>query len=392
MLIEQALNARYIMPKPERNTAVDLIRLLALIGICIVNVPFLGLPVEGTLSPPSNAPDRVAIFFVEALFQSKFFLLFSFLFGWGIHIQDAAARRSGVSFKGRYARRLATLAIMGCLHAVLVFTGDILLIYALLGLLIWPLQSLGPRALVRLACAMIPLAVLCLLSLALMLAELPGPVDGPDLGGSFIEATRARLNDWPATLGFLFLFQGPLAFGAFATGLAAGKAQFFAPASVGRTLLRRAMPGLLLAGIPLNVLYAASMGGVIPPEQELLSLLGFVGIALGGPMLAAVYLHLMLVLNDNLRLPALLVAAGRNSLSVYVLQGVVAGFVFGGYGVGLFGRIDLARLVPVSLLIAVLAIFAVGLVTQRTGRGPLEAALRWATYFSFAKTTDRPKP
>lgn len=373
------------MLKPERNAAVDLIRLLALVGICVVNVPFLGLPVEATLAPPPNAPDQIAVFVIEALFQSKFFLLFSFLFGWGIHIQDAAARRAGVRFAGRYARRLAGLAAMGCLHAVFVFAGDILLIYALLGLLIWPFHALSPKALIRLAWAMVPTAVLGLLGLSLVLAEQHIPTVGPNLGGDFMEATRARLNDWPTTFGFLLLFQGPLAFGAFAMGLAAGKAQFFSPESVGRTSLGRAVPWLLLFGIPLNVFYAASMGGMIPAELEELSLLGFVGIALGGPMLAAVYLHLALALNDRLRLPALLVAAGQNSLSSYVLQGVIAGIAFGGSGLGLFGRIGPAALVPVGLLIAMLAITTVGFISQRTGRGPMEATLRWMTYLGISK-------
>ncbi|WP_158194919.1 hypothetical protein [Stappia indica] len=84
------------------------------------------------------------------------------------------------------------------------------------------------------------MAVLCLLGLALVPAGLPAPIHDPDLGGSFMEATLARLNEWPATLGFLLLFQGPLAFGAFAMGLAAGKTQFLAPRSSGRPLLRRA--------------------------------------------------------------------------------------------------------------------------------------------------------
>ena len=132
------------------------------------------------------------------------------------------------------------------------------------------------------------------------------PVEGAGLDGGFIEATRARLHDWPETLGFLLLFQGPLAFGAIALGLAAGKSDFFSPDSPGRRALRRAVPGLAVAGIPINALYAASMGGLIPPEQELLSLAGFVGIALGGPMLSAVYLHLILGLADRLRLPGIL--------------------------------------------------------------------------------------
>ena len=367
------------MPTPNRNTAVDLIRLLALIGICMVNIVFLGLPIELAMAPATVPGDQIAAFMVEALFQSKFFLLFSFLFGWGIHVQERSARRSGASFGRRYARRLTGLAVLGCLHAVLVFTGDILLIYALLGVLIWPLQGLSPQRLMRMAYAMIPLSAVSLMALALMLPEHFEPATGPGLGGSFAEATRTRLGDWPFTLGFLLLFQGPLVFGAFAMGLAAGKAGFLDAASPGRLALRQRLPLLLFPGLLLNLAYAASMGGLIPAEQELLSLLGFVGIALGGPMLAVVYLHLILALNERMTLPPLLVAAGQNSLSVYVLQGVIAGFLFGGHGLGLFGQISWAGLVPMGLAVAVLAILLVGALARRKGRGPLEALLRAVT-------------
>lgn len=88
----------------------------------------------------------------------------------------------------------------------------------------------------------------------------------------------------------------------------------------------------------------------------------------------------MLGVDDRWQLPDLLVAAGRNSLPIYVLQGVIAGFVFGGYGLGLFGELSFVALVPVGLAVAVLAILLVGLVAQRTGRGPLEAILRRITY------------
>lgn len=250
----------------------------------------------------------------------------------------------------------------------------------MLGLMIWPLRGLTPRTLLRVAYAMIPLAAVSLAALALILPEQFEPAIEPGLGGSFGDATRARLNDWPGTLGFLLLFQGPLVFGAFATGLAAGKARFFDADSHGRVALRRLFPWLLVLGLPLNASYAASMGGFIPPEVELLSFIGFICIALGGPVLAAAYLHLMLVLNDRMALPSLLVAAGQNSLSVYVLQGVIAGFLFGGYGLGLFDRIGLAGLVPLGIAVASLAIIVVGAFTRRTGRGPLEALLRAVTY------------
>jgi uncharacterized protein len=368
------------MQKPSRNTAVDTIRMASLIGICVVNVTFLGLPVEATMVPPVGIADQIVSFFVEALFQSKFFLMFSFLFGWGILVQDQSAARAGVPFAGRYVRRIIGLAALGCLHAVLVFTGDILLIYALLGLLIWPFRRLSVRTLMSIAYAMIPVAVICLTGLAVVMSDQTTPVVGPSLGGSFIEATHARLVDWPQTLSFLLLFQGPMAFGAFAMGLAAGKAQFFAQDSTGRAALARRVPWYLAFGIPLNLAYAASMSGMMPAECELLSLAGFVGIALAGPMLTAVYLHLLLVLNNRVALPTILVTAGQNSLTAYVLQGVFAGFVFGAYGLGLFDQISLAALLPLGLLIAVVAILVTSQIARQTGRGPLEAILRRVTY------------
>ena len=74
------------MPDPTRNTSVDLIRAAALIGICVVNLIFLGLPADALLQTPLTAADRFAADLVQALFEGKFFLLFSFLFGWGIEV------------------------------------------------------------------------------------------------------------------------------------------------------------------------------------------------------------------------------------------------------------------------------------------------------------------
>ncbi|TJZ89037.1 hypothetical protein FA743_19400 [Paracoccus gahaiensis] len=78
------------------------------------------------------------------------------------------------------------------------------------------------------------------------------------------------------------------------------------------------------------------MAELLAPEQGLLLLDCFAGIALGGHQLAAGYQHMILVLKECTRLPGALVAAGKNSLSVYGVDGVVAGFLFGCHSVGLF--------------------------------------------------------
>jgi len=359
----------------SRNIEVDSIRTFALIGICIVNIPFLGQQ----LGPPAALVDQAAVFTVEALFQGKFFLIFSFIFGWGMHIQDQAAARSNVSFGHRYARRLAGLALLGALHAILVYSGDILLLYAILGALIWSQRNKSPRGLVVFAAKMVPVAAISMGIIALALSG-PMPItSGPGLGGSFAEGTATRIAEWPATFLFVALFNGPLALGAFAMGIAAAKVDFFAPGNPQFARLSRAVPVLLGVGVPLNLFYAATMSSLLPDPTGIADFLGMVSLSLGAPILAAVYLvGIISLARRTLPGPGWL-ASGRNSLSGYVLQGVIAGAVFGGYGLGLCGQLGQAGLLILSLAIAaggMLLAFAWTCVFQR---GPLEMVLRRIT-------------
>ncbi|PIE38152.1 MAG: hypothetical protein CSA54_00280, partial [Gammaproteobacteria bacterium] len=352
--------------------SVDTIRMAALLGICVVNLPFMGLPTEQAMFLPEAGPDRLAALTVAWMFQSRFFLLFSLLFGWGLQVQLASAARRGVAYGASYARRLAGLALMGVLHGLLVFTGDILLLYALLGALIWPLRQSSPRTLVRWALAMVPVAMLALLVVAPYLdqyadASLPeASLSGmPSLGGSYVEATRARWADWPGTFAMLVLFQGPMAFGCFALGLAAAKTGFFNAESTGRRRLARWAPWCLIVGLAANLAIALA-----PTDESLAAMLGLLALPVAAPVLSAAWLYLILWLDDHLRLPRVLVLAGRNSLTAYLLQGIIAGALFGAYGAGLFGKIGQAGLLPLSLGVALAAMLATGAIAQRQGRAP----------------------
>jgi uncharacterized protein len=367
------------MTPTPRNIEVDTIRTFALIGICIVNIPFLGLTVTQQLVPPVAFADQAAVFAVEALFQGKFFLIFSFIFGWGMHIQDQAAARSNVSFGHRYARRLAGLAVLGALHATLVFTGDILVLYAVLGALIWRQRHKSPRELVLFASKMVPLAVVAMGIIALALTA-PMPIaSGPGLGGSFAQGVATRIMDWPMTFLFVALFNGPLALGAFAMGIAAAKVDFFAPGNPQFARLSRAVPVLLAVGVPLNLLYAAAMSGLLPDPGGIAQALGMMSLSLGAPMLAAVYLVGIIRFARRAHPGPGWLASGRNSLSGYVLQGVVAGAVFGGFGFGQFGQLGQAELLILSLATAAVGLLLAFVWTRIFQRGPLEVVLRRIT-------------
>lgn len=362
------------MSPAGRNTCVDAIRVFALIGICVVNLPFHALPADQVMAMPAATSDRLVAFVVATLFEAKFFLLFSFLFGWTLSEQDRSATRAGISPLVRHLRRIAGLALIGFAHAFLVFTGDILILYALLGFAIWPLRGLPPRHLVHIAMAMIPVSFAALFALALTLDDVPLAAGQ---AGGFVSSVSARIADWPGTFAFLLLFQGPLAFGAFALGIAAARTGFFDAASAGRALLARRTPVFVAVGLPLNLLFA--LATLSAAEPGLLALFGLLAIAVGAPLLAGAYLHGFILLSERFPLPPLLFLAGRNSLSAYVLQGVVAGLIFGGYGFGLFGKLGFAALSSVALLVALASLVLVGVFAGVAGRGPLEIVLRRIT-------------
>jgi len=367
-----------------RRYEVDIVRMAALMGICMVNVPFMALPVEALLHAPKEGLDRLAVMLIEGLFQLKFFLLFSFIFGWGMAIQQQSALRKGQSFNQRYFRRILGLLILGCANAVLVFSGDILVLYSLLGALLWFTRDSSPKKLLKIAAWMLPLSMLCLVVVAIAIDAITNDpsislATEYSLGGGYIETVLARIEAWPSTFLLMLFLQGPLVFAAFAAGLAAGKSDFFAPGNAGFKRLQTKVPLLLAIAIPLNLLFTLSLVEAIPARYELTVLLSFVGIAIGAPALAAVYLWALVILGRSTRLPGLLILAGQNSLSTYVLQGIIAGGVFAGYGMGLFDQLGQFALLGVAFVIAVVSMLTIGLYARIFGRGPLEPILHRIT-------------
>ena len=114
-----------------RQVLPDRLRGIALLGIVIVNAPPLGISVDGfTAASLDGAANEAAAFTVIALAQGKFYLLFSFLFGYSA----AFILRDGSDpNRRRFRRRLVALAAIGFVHAVFFYIGDILLTYAVLG-------------------------------------------------------------------------------------------------------------------------------------------------------------------------------------------------------------------------------------------------------------------
>ncbi|HKK47592.1 MAG TPA: hypothetical protein VJ932_00750, partial [Alkalispirochaeta sp.] len=120
----------------ERIPVIDVLRGVAIFGILVVNVLYFFNPWYAPMTTAdSTTGEHVVKFITNTFFVSKFYTLFSFLFGLGMAIQMSRAQAKEVPFLTLYLKRLFVLAGFGIIHGVFLWTGDILFMYAIIGLL-----------------------------------------------------------------------------------------------------------------------------------------------------------------------------------------------------------------------------------------------------------------
>src|SRR6516162_6445104 len=163
----------------SRIVEIDMVRGFALFGVLLVNMYGFG----ADSITWGSASDKLAFAIMHVFFESKSWTLFSMLFGFGFALQLERAHARGCPILPTYLRRLAVLFALGAAHALL-YDGDILMLYAELGLGLLVVRRLPTRSLLLLAAA---------LMLVFPLARLASIREGP-AGSNEIEKSRARLE------------------------------------------------------------------------------------------------------------------------------------------------------------------------------------------------------
>ncbi|WP_405426740.1 DUF418 domain-containing protein [Micromonospora sp. NBC_00617] len=366
----------------SRIADVDALRAVALLLILVVNVAFFASGYSFHLVPdPAHDSwgDQAVRWVVEALLAMKAYLLFSFLFGYSFTLQLDSAARRGVDFAPRFRRRLAGLFVLGILHAVLLFQGDILATYALLGLVLLAMRRVAVGTALH-AAVLLTGGIGFVLALAAVggVQLVTDPAEALAAGQRSTEALQGgigsviaeHVRQLPAMVGTLIV-QGPLALSAFLFGYAAGRRRLLTDVVGNRRLLRRAQQ----LGYPIGLAGAvvfASGGGTA-------NLTGLTVGVLTAPLLAAAYAATLLEFfqtDRGRRVVAVLAPAGRMSLSNYLGQSLLCVLVFTGVGLGLAGAVA-----PAAVLLIAVAIYGVQLAAStawmaRFQYGPVEWLLR----------------
>jgi len=374
----------------RRDTFADELRGFALLGIVFVNAPFLAISAEGySAASIASVFDRSAALLTVALAQAKFYLLFAFLFGYSLQYIVKDGTPQSVR---RFKWRLVGLALIGAIHATFLFVGDILLLYAVLGVSLLWLRTRPDSFVLRagVVAALLWLALLALLVVAAVVFPPPDASQDPARlaaqaldttmrEGTFWQVAEARVTFWPWAAGFIATLNGLAVFALFCVGLVAGRRRLLSNPSAHAKHWQVCTRWGLGLGLPLGAISAwLAVGPGAEPATFGVRETG--GIVLGfasAPVLTLGYVALLACLHlRNANSLALFRPAGRMSLTVYIAESLLLSLLFAGYGGGFFGQWGAAAVALCALVVWLLLDGIAHLAQRRWRSGPLEALLR----------------
>lgn len=387
----------------ERFAILDVLRGLALMGIALANFPEFALWTflsgDEQAAMPTAEVDRVVRYLQYLLVDGKFYTIFSLLFGIGFSLILAHHGRR------LFVRRMLILVMIGFLHLMFIWSGDILLLYAIGGLLLTLFVKVTDKHLLTIAIALIlaPIGLDALTEFC-----------GVDFARPFYERwwqeadrqgiTEKNFASWLRDAKtykemFAFLMQGafervwefveghrlPKVLGLFIIGYLIGKHRLYTRL---RELPLVRIVGLTTpVGVYISLLYAWSATEGHPWGQTIHSLFYAVSVI----PLAITYICVICLLylhHPNATIFRWIAAPGRMALSNYIGQSFIGILLFYGLGFGLGTSFGLIYVELTALAVFLLQIVLSTLWLRHFHFGPLEWLWRMATYgryFSIRK-------
>ncbi|WP_042471201.1 DUF418 domain-containing protein [Bacillus ndiopicus] len=374
----------------ERVHTIDVLRGMSLLGILLVNMFGFYLP-----QPHID----IAYWFTEArdimwqqtldiYVQSSFYPLFSMLFGYGLAMQYLKSQKTGINFYKFAPKRLLILLAIGLLHAFLIWWGDILVMYAFCGFFLIVLMRLKSPWLMTIAvvlnCLMHAFMLFVFAILGVLNLEMEQmPVDIVMVQnaitaygtGTWMDAFIQRLADlsvqmqvgmWIMSLFTILPYM--------LIGAAAAKWRLIERAKE----LKLMWIIFAVIGIGLGLFIKSA-----PYMFTRTYLLDYVKVYAGGPILAVGYMAAIIViclLPFAVKVLSPLAKLGRMSMTMYIMQSVVATFIFYNFGLGLYGKMTVQMGTYIALGIFVVQLIVAELWLSKFSQGPLEAGIKRLTY------------
>ena len=368
----------------QRDTAPDVLRGFALLGILVVNIQFMALNSDqGARGEWTQGfANGSATFLIAALFAGKFYLLFSFLFGYSSNY----VIRNDKSNRARWVKRCFVLIGLGALHFTFLWHGDIIFLYGFFGLLLTFFFFRADRTLKIWSRIVFSISTFFIVLIG-ALAFIAENVLDEDLGsntvsrldeilvnGTFLDSIPARLEVWALSISLGIFLQGGLAFAAFLLGIRLARSNFLST-PIDKDANSRLMKKGLVLGLPIQVIAAVMLlqnEQAAEPSESIYLIALFVSFVTA-PLLSIFYVGIIRKLvEEKPHLVLWMMPAGKMSLTVYISQSVVTSLIFGPWGLGLFQDLQTWQVFLLAFAVWLLLSYLAAEWLKRFNQGPLE--------------------
>lgn len=382
----------------RRLSLVDALRGFALLAIVILH----NMEHYNLYFTPEGMPewlqwlDKTVIDMEWFLFAGNAYATFSLLFGFSFYIQMRNARKRGCDFRVRFAWRMVLLMGFAMLHS-LFYNGDILMLYAVCGLLLIPASALSNRTLIILSGILMlqPFAwgkiiYACInpdyVDTNSMFVPFAQAAEQVGMHGNIAETFMSNIRDgilysnlWQIEAGRLSLTPA-----LFMTGMVLGRCELFVKSDRSRRFWRRVLMWSFVAAIPLYLLKE-----LVPPYLTNITVISYYGIAVPRIYNVATMLILVSVFvlawfhaGEGYKFQRSVIAYGRMSLTNYITQSIMGVAIYYNCGLGLYDRTG-----GMACLIIAMGIFFIQLAWSRRWlathkQGPLEYVWKRLTWYT----------
>lgn len=394
----------------ERYILLDALRGLALFGICLANFQefslFSFLKEEVASGMPRAGIDRVMRYILYIFIDGKFYTLFSLLFGIGFSIIISNAAQKQVNGFPIFYWRMAILLLIGFVHLMFIWSGDILMLYALLGLFLPLFRNMSNKGLLITAAFFLLFPIVIDAIIGVMGINLSAPVvrtqqyycarygitddnfaywlrdadNYPDVFRFLIQGAFVRMQEF---------IDGNRAFkvlGLFLLGFYIGRSRLYAQLDKNEKLLKRITIWGFTIGLPVSLLYAWSGMNAHPWGLAGHTLLYTFSVFPMGLAYASGF-SLFYLRRQNHRIFRLLAAPGRMALTNYIGQSLWGIIIFYGIGLGFGADTGLIYVLLIAMGVYIIEIAFSHLWLHFCQFGPLEWIWRMLTYGKWLALT-----
>lgn len=374
------------LAEKKRLTWIDAARGFAIFGIFMVNVPAFNAPYflyGGEDTFWTSGIDQSIQVIIDIFFQASFYTLFSFLFGFGIQIivENIARREQAVN--KLIFRRLIILISFGLIHAFLIWHGDILLTYGIIGMLLFLFFKRSDRTLLAWAISLLTIPTLLY---TLILYPFRDRLGGYNLAaieeavkrygsGSLSDIWAQNLQDWSYSSGvFTYVILACNLLPLFLFGMVTARKKWLHDVEANQLFLHK----VWLVSL---VLFVGIKAGLYIWGNPVW--LSMIQDTIGGSASAIFYLTTITLAYQRAlwqKVLKPLTYVGRMSLSNYIFQSIVCFFLFYSIGFGLYGNIKPLGSIGIVCAVYLVQILLSSIYLKRYRFGPIEWVWRRLMY------------